>query len=406
MSRQDGQLAQQPIRAQATSATAAAAAAVATNVGPTLTVALQNQTFSNNVYAYITGRAIDKDGRWVIIQSDAVTQFYPDSPGAPLQPLPMDCAIVLGPPGNTVQAQIPRIAGGRIWFAIDRPLNFFLNPGPALVEPSVTNPSDPNNQINWGFAEFTWNADQLYANISFVDFVGPPIALTLNTRSGQTQHISGMNANGINEVANDLQAQRNADGHGWDQLIIYRNGTRDVLRVLSPNQGIVGNANLFAGYYDDYVNQVFDKYRNSEILVDTQASFGNLAGRVQSDALVVGGSRFGRPSTQDIWTCSTGPFQTGADAQVNALIPRLAAAFNRSTLLVTNQFPAPVNFYYQSNPTNHYSRIVHQHTLDRRGYGFPYDDVQANGATDQSGKVQAGDPTVFTVTVGGRNAYV
>jgi len=40
------------------------------------------------------------------------------------------------------------------------------------------------------------------------------------------------------------------------------------------------------------------------------------------------------------------------------------------------------------------------------GYAFPYDDVQPTNGADQSGEVHAGDPTLFTVTVGGNNAYV
>ena len=44
------------------------------------------------------------------------------------------------------------------------------------------------------------------------------------------------------------------------------------------------------------------------------------------------------------------------------------------------------------------------HNLDGKGYAFAYDDVQLDGGEDQSGKVNAGDPEVFTVTVGGKSA--
>jgi hypothetical protein len=85
-----------------------------------------------------------------------------------LQPLGEDCAIPLGTPGNTVTITIPQIAGGRIWIT-EGHLTFLLNPGPALVEPSVLNPSDPNAKVSFGFAEFTLDPGQLYANISYVD---------------------------------------------------------------------------------------------------------------------------------------------------------------------------------------------------------------------------------------------
>jgi hypothetical protein len=85
-----------------------------------------------------------------------------------LQPLEEDCAIPLGAPGNSVTVTIPQIAGGRIWISEGR-ITFLVNPGPALVEPSVFNPSDPNAKINFGFVEFTLDPGQLYANITYVD---------------------------------------------------------------------------------------------------------------------------------------------------------------------------------------------------------------------------------------------
>ena len=42
--------------------------------------------------------------------------------------------------------------------------------------------------------------------------------------------------------------------------------------------------------------------------------------------------------------------------------------------------------------------------VDKKGYSYAYDDVQPDGGEDQSGKVNAGDPVLFTVTVGGKSA--
>ncbi|EXJ59496.1 uncharacterized protein A1O5_12121 [Cladophialophora psammophila CBS 110553] len=374
--------------------------------GPSLNIALQNQTTSSTVYAYITGQAIDRGNALFLLLADGKTPFYPSSPAAIGSHIPQNCAIALGGPGNTVTVTIPHVAGGRIWFSIDAPLTFLLNPGPALVEPSVTNSSDPNINTNWGFAEFTFNSDQLYANISYVDFVGPPIALTLTTQSGATQHVSGMPSNGLDIVCNGLRAQHAADGNGWDQLIVTHNGRN--LRALSPNQGMVTNPSLFSNYYDGYINRAWQKFSSQSMSIDTQAGFGTVSAKVDNNnsTLSFGSSSFTKPSTRDIFSCSTGPFATGANAETNAIIPRLAAAFNRSTLLVSDSFPAPQNLYYKDPTTNHYSRIVHSANLDGKGYAFPYDDVQPSGGADQSGEVHAGDPTLFTVTVGGMNASV
>lgn len=382
------------------------APAVSGPPGSSLTIALQNQTNSSEVYAYISGRAIDRGNAWLLLRSDAVTPYYPSSPDQLMQPLGADCAIRLGSPGNTVQAQIPHIAGGRIWFSVGQPLTFFLNPGPALVEPSVTNPSDPNAQTDWGFAEFTWNYDQMYANISYVDFVGLPVALTLSTRNSGTMHVSGMKPDGLQQVADGLRQQSSRDGQGWDRLIVNRPGTNQPLRILSPNLGMIIHPDLFQGYFEGYVNEVHARYERRTITIDTQAAAGRVSTRASGGSMNFNDSHFPRPSTKDIFSCNTGPFVTGPNPQTNAIIPRLAAAYNRSTLLVTDQFPASKDLYYQHSITNHYARIVHQFNLDGKGYAFAYDDVQPSGAPDQSGEVHAGDPTMLTVAVGGNNAHV
>ena len=65
----------------------------------------------------------------------------------------------------------------------------------------------------------------------------------------------------------------------------------------------------------------------------------------------------------------------GRDEQRNARDPaRLAAVFNRSTLLIDSGQPDGENpaDYCTSAITNHYARIVHATAIDGRGYAFPY----------------------------------
>jgi hypothetical protein len=112
---------------------------------------------------------------------------------------------------------------------------------------------------------------------------------------------------------------------------------------------------------------------------------------------------FAKPSAADIFSNSTGPFATGTNAARNAVIPRLAAAFNRSTLLNATQFPngsSPAN-YYKDPTTNHYARIIHAAQKDARGYAFPYDDVVPDGGSDVAGTLHDGNPTLWTIAIGG-----
>jgi len=269
--------------------------------------------------------------------------------------LAQNVSIDLGIPGNTVYATIPRLAGGRIWFSVGAPLQFAVNPGPGLIEPSVFNQADPNHNVNFGFAEFTFNSAQVFVNISYVDFVGLPVALTLEDTNGTTQHVSGMRANGLETVAQGLRTQTAKDGRRWSSLIVPRTDGQ-VLRVLSPNSGVLLNPSWFQTYWTDYVSAVYSRYTSTRLTIDTQASYGNVTGQVDgSRNLNFGaGGQFPRPSASDIFSCSTGPFATGGNGETNAIIPRLAAAFNRSTLLQSSNHPDGVGprDYYKNATTN------------------------------------------------------
>ncbi|MCJ1448244.1 MAG: hypothetical protein MMC23_008758 [Stictis urceolatum] len=382
-----------------------AADANAAGTHSSLTVSLQNDSNSSTVYAYITGHSIDHGNKLFLLRADGRIPYYPSNPSRTGSHLTEDCSIKLGGPGTTHNVTIPHIAGGRVWFSINKPLTFLLNPGPALVEPSVTNETDPNYHIEWDFCEFTYNSAQLFANITYVDFVSLPIALTMETAHSGTKHISGMRSDGLSKTVESLHAQQKTDGKPWSRLIV--NGPNgQPLRVLSPNAGRIIAGDLFHDYYKSYVDRVWAKYASADLHVNTQASYGTLEGRVHNNQLTFSdGSTFFKPTAEDIFSCSTGPF-TGSNPSKLALIPRIAAALNRSTLLRDAEQPgAGHGEFYREEVTNHYSRIVHEHNVDGRGYAFPYDDVVGKDGFESAGTVFDGVPRGLTVVVGGRNAH-
>ena len=360
----------------------------------TLTVNLVDNSGSSTAYAYVTGMAPDHNGDWMFLQADGVTPYYPPSPSAPGAPLGVNCAIPLN--GSTT-IQVPHLVGGRVWFSLEDELTFLVNPGPGIAMPSVSNPADPNINTQWGFCELTYDSTQLYANISFVDFVSLPVALSLQTSSG-TQVVNGLPGGSLDAICTALRNQAATDGSDWAKLIQVDPAGRN-LRVVSPN---LGGSGLFAGYLDDYVDRVWAKYADTDLTLDTQYTWGTLTGRVSGDTLTFPGvGSFSKPSTYAIFNCSTAPFTTGNDEMGN-ISARLAAALNRTTLLDNANQPDgenAANFYTQPH-TNHYARILHRTTADGLGYAFPYDDVHGTGGTDFEGKVQDGNPGTFTITVG------
>lgn len=214
-----------------------------------------------------------------------------------------------------------------------------------------------------------------------------------------------MAPNGLDNLAEDMHAQSRKDRMPWDKLIVKHGGRN--LRVLNATHGDAVGAK-FDGYFEKHIDEVWKKYaygRGKEMKINTQAGPGILQGHVNKHGdLVIGGEKFEKPSTADVLGCNSGPFTTGPSATRNAIIPRLSAGFARSSLLECEDQPSHPKTFYKANPTNHYARLVHVHNLDGKGYAFAYDDVQPDDGEDQSGKVNAGDPKLFTVTVGGKSA--
>lgn len=251
---------------------------------------------------------------------------------------------------------------------------------------------------------------RVFANISYVDFVSLPIGMSLTTQSGPTQSVPGLPADGLAQVAAKLTQQAAADSQPWDKLIV-RDAAGAPLRVLSPNSYLAVDSTAWSAYWTPYVTQVWARYAGADLTINTQAAAGSIAGRVNASTHLLqfpgDNGAFAAPTAADIFSCNSGPFAPGQSAGAMAVVPRLAAAFNRSTLLLDdggaeqpNGVTDPSRFYSVS-PTNHYARAVHEVETDGRGYAFAYDDVVGDGGKDVAGTVFDGAPKVLTVTVGG-----
>ncbi|MER7819918.1 beta-1,3-glucanase family protein [Streptomyces sp. NPDC096153] len=92
---------------------------------------------------------------------------------------------------------------------------------------------------------------------------------------------------------------------------------------------------------------------------------------------------FAKPTSADIFSCDSGPFTNAGSRSFLAVMARLAAAFNRSTLLTRTDQPNSTRpqDYCRDETTNHWSRIDHANSP--QGYGFP-STTSAPRASDRS----------------------
>lgn len=231
-----------------------------------------------------------------------------------------------------------------------------------------------------------------------------PIGLTLE--GDATHTVAPLPDGAVDKIASDLAAQAAKDGQPWDKLVIRGDGGA-VLRVISPQ-------NLMAPYFDrpaempfrdvwnSYIDQVWEKYRTTDLKIDLQGGRGVFTGRVSGDTLTFNGHTFTKPTSKDIFTCNHGPFANNPNDpdEKKGLLARLAAGFNRSIMLTHPSQPngATAADCYKGEVTNHWSRVVHANSPI--GYAFPYDDVRPDGQPDVSGAAHDGNPRRFTVNGG------
>jgi hypothetical protein len=378
-----------------------------------LPIRLVNNFSGGSLTAYISG--LDSTGRVVFI--DARGQVtYPRSGGSRVPvPISQSVAIPLPPQGQTLAITLPiALSSGRVYFA-EGTLQFFMvdigNGNDGLVQPSIANLQDPSSGTNWGFVELTLTAEGvIWANISFVDFVGLSFGMAVRSISGTVREVLGLPAGAVDRLCSSLSAQGRADGRPWASHCIAGSNGR-LLRVLSPNIYAGINPGAFSSYWTQYVDQVWQYYRTNPLYINTQSASGLVSCRVVGDLLQCAGDNRGyaKPSAPDIWGCNGGPFaiMAGDNAVHYAVVPRLCAAFVRTTLLLSGGNTQPglgAGSYYTRNPTHHYSRLIHELEVDGKGYAFPYDDVNPTGAGDAAGLIAEGNPESLTFYVGGVRA--
>ena len=377
-----------------------------------LPISIVNNFPGGAINAYVTG--LDTSNRLVMLQPDG-TFYYPmaDSSVATPQNVTGDIAIPLGAQGSTTKVTLPGyISAARVWFA-EGDLQFFTvysseSDGPSLVEPSAVNPSDPSAGVNWGFVELT-NTEEggLYANISYVDFVGMPLGMSLLAGDGSTQTAQGVGPDAVSTICSALKTQAASDGQVWGDLCMV-DASGNPLRVIAPSDYVASNPSAFSEYWNDYVEQVWTTYTSGGLTINTQAAAGEVNCTVQNGNLTCDGDNRGyeQPTAGDIFGCNSGPFAIleGDNDVHQAIVPRLCAAFTRTTMLLNGGNIQPglaSTDYYSTSPTSFYSKLVHENEIDGKGYAFSYDDVNPDTDTNQSGVVSDANPQELTIIVGG-----
>lgn len=369
----------------------------AVSAGPTTTAGTAPVTGPDPAVGGLPLRVVNNSGRFpsaditlCIVGTDLATgqQVYVDAAGAahPVAGAAVrpdgfaDIAIPLSATGDTLLG-LPHMSG-RIYVAIGEQLRTkVVTDGAgntALQYPAGWVETDPNFPILHDCVEFTHNDAGMFANTTMVDMLSVPLAIALEGARSQTT--GRLLDGGRDAIFAALAAEPDFAG-----LVV------DDTRVIAPGHGL--DAGRFSPtYLDPHVAEVWSAYQGTDLRVATNA--GTFSGRVQGDSLVFDGgvTPIARPTTRDVLFCD-GALAAPNDGLSGPVAAIVAAGLNRSVLLGHPDQPVTDPAAYYSTPlTNHYARVLHEHTVDGRAYGFAFDDV-----CEHASYIQDTAPTSFTV---------
>ncbi|MFE6645915.1 beta-1,3-glucanase family protein [Nocardioides sp. NPDC057772] len=271
-----------------------------------------------------------------------------------------DYAIPFASSGDTL-SQIPADMSGRIYFSLGEKLKFKVNEGNALAYPAAWVESDPSYGVLHDCVEFTYKSGRIYCNTTMVDMFSVPLSIAL---TGEQSPTTGtLVEGGRAKIFSAVSASPD-----FSSLVV------DDRRIIAPGHGL--DAGTFSTtFFDSYIDQVWSKYTGEPLVV--RANNATFTGRVTGDRFVFDGGvqAFSRPSTRDVLFCD-GALAAPNDGITGPVAAVLGAGFNRTTLLASADQPTgDAGGFYQGAPVHAYSKAMHDNTVDRKAYGFAFDDV-------------------------------
>jgi len=287
---------------------------------------------------------------------------------------------------------LPRIDSGRMFISVGSPMYIKVNRAGdgslGFAGPDLGNATDPNQDVNFEWVEFTIDRYGYHGNTTRVDQFGFPLRTRLLGRDGYDRTL-GETATRA-QIFADFEAQVPAE---------FRPLVQRPYRIVAPAKGNFNHGRPQASYFDAYVDQVWRHYAANDLVFTAEA--GTFRGRVVGNDFVFskdGGPADiyirGKPTTQAILE---GSGNLAAGSAVEKVVQaQITAAFNRHLLVTVDPSRwSDSASYYLTSPANHFAAFWHTHSIDGLAYGFCYDDVRS-----KSSLLEHPDPKGLIITVG------
>lgn len=274
---------------------------------------------------------------------------------------------------------MPNIVSGRMYISYGSPVYVTINEDAAgnvgFAGPDLNNTSDPNRDVYFEFVEFTIMNGEYWGNTTRVDFFSFPVVSRLVGEGGFIS--TPGDADVYDKTVGDIGTRSEIFAAFEAEVPTeFKTLIQAPYRIMAPCKATFNEGAQYANYFDDYINQIWSKFTNEDLVFSCQA--GTFRGRTSGNSIIFrqdGGASnivVNKPTTQDAFE-GKGTLAAGTDIE-KVVEAQLCAAINRGVALTPDKWADSAAFY-KSAPANFYSMFWHAHSIDGLAYGFCYDDV-------------------------------
>jgi hypothetical protein len=266
---------------------------------------------------------------------------------------------------------VPKIGSSRVFISLGSPMYIRVMPD-GYAGADINNPTDPNLRIFFDFVEFTIDDRGFHGNTTQVDAFGFPILIELTDASGQIRKAGHVESRAALFAGFKREVPKE-----------FKSCVREPYRIVAPCAADFGKGRSHDKYFDKYLAEVWKTYSTEK------KTPGGWTGRVSGGALSFTGPsgkvyQSPMPTTQEVFLGNG----------VLATNPGFCAAINRHVLANPEDWTNPSKYYAQG-PANFYAKFWHDHSINKKAYGFCYDDFNA-----QDTLIEAARPAKLNITVG------
>ena len=178
------------------------------------------------------------------------------------------CADICHPISEKNWVYLPSIVSGRMYLSYGSPVYITFNIAAdgkvGYAGPDLNNPSDPNQNVLFEFAEFTVTGREYWGNVTRVDFYSFPIVTRLYGTGGYDNRPGDYNT--YDKIVGDIGTRseifnkfKNNAPTAWKTLV-------DSQRIMAPCKSTFNEGKTYGNYYDSYINEFWNKYSSQDLV--------------------------------------------------------------------------------------------------------------------------------------------